>query len=371
MKITDADLQLKNNKPDYVSVFNEKGEEISADGKKKYVFFDVLKKEDRWQKSINRGTDIPVSTDFMVPFKAARCFHCKQIIPLIYFDKEQDCILCHKSLHKIRTVGTKDVDHDQLPDEWEKKYDLQPMNPNDKMEDKDDDGFPNYVEFVAKTEPNNALSHPSLAQRLYLVGFKRTKIPLIMKSVMKNGSEDKKDWLVQLKLKIKGKYRTTFHKLGDEIKIGSDMYKITDINFEMKDIFNRKLKQPVPTNVSTIVIEKVDAAEKSPITVNIGKPVYENRVKIILQDDSNDKRIVTYVNGKITLGNETVGTETFTVESIDTKKNIVKIISDDDKKEEFEIGKEPILDGIIADIEGKDEDAEKEDSETEKVKNNN
>jgi hypothetical protein len=192
-----------------------------------------------------------------------------------------------------------------------------------------------------------------------------------MKSVMKNGSDDKKDWLVQLKLKIKGKWRTTFHKLGDEIKVGSDIYKITDINYEMKDIFNRKLKQPVPTNVSTIVIDKVDAAKKSPITVNIGKTVYENRVKIILQDDSNDKRIVTYVNGKIKLGNETLGTETYTVESIDTKKNIVKIISDDDKKEEFEIGKEPILDGIIADIEGKDEDAEKEDSETEKVKNNN
>ena len=371
MKITDKDLKLKNNKPDYVSVFDEKGEEIAKDGKKKYEFFSTLKKEDRWQKSQNRGKDIPVSTDFMTPFKAARCFHCKQIIPLIYFDKEQDCILCHKSLHKIVVVKTKDVDHDQMSDDWERKYDLQPMNPSDKMLDKDEDGFPNYVEFVAKTEPNNALSHPSLAQRLYLTSFKRTKVPIIMKSVMKNGSENKEDWLVQLRLKIKGKWRSKFHKLNDEIKIGTNMYKITNIEYKMKDIYNPKLKQPVPTNISEIVIEKIDSNKKSPITVKIGKSVYENRVKIVLQDEAADKRIITFVGSEFTIGNETLGTESFTVKSIDLKKNTVLIEADDDKKTQYEIGKESILDGVISDLEGNEEDAQVEDPRKIKTKNDN
>jgi len=354
MEITDKDLQLKINEPDYVSVFDATGNEIAQDGKKKYDFFNILKKEDRWSKSKNKGGKIPVTTDLMVPFKAARCFHCKQIIPLVYFDKEEDCILCHKSLHKIKTKSSKDVDRDGMNDDWEKKYGLLPMDPKDKMEDKDEDGFPNFVEFksVPQTEPNNPLSHPNLADRIFLKGFKRIKIQVTLKNVMKNGSEKKSDWLVHLKLKKKGKWRTAFHKIGDEIKIGSDIYKIQDVDFKMKDIFNPKLRQPVPTNISTIVIDKVGAKKSSPITVKINKPVYENLIKVIFCDFITDKKFVAYVGGKLAVGDETVGISNYIVKSIDPQNYTATIVTDDEKKKEFKIGKESVLEQILDDLNG-------------------
>ena len=48
-----------------------------------------------------------------------------------------------------------DGDKDGLPDEYEKKYGLDPKNPADVNEDKDGDGFTNMEEFVAKTDPSD------------------------------------------------------------------------------------------------------------------------------------------------------------------------------------------------------------------------
>ena len=364
MVIKPEDLLLKNNKPDYVQVFDETGKVTLKEGETNpYNFNEILKKGDHWMKSLNRGTKIPVSTDLMVPFKAARCFYCKKIIPLIYFDKEQDCILCHKSLHRIKTEATKDIDKDQMPDDWEKKYDLEPMKATDKMLDKDEDGFPNFIEFIAtpQTEPNNPKSHPSLALGLNLKGLKRNKLPIILKSVMKNGEENKDKWLVQVKNKFKGKWRTTFVKIGETVKMGDEEYKLTDINFKMKDVYNKKIKQPVPTNVSEIVIDQVDAKQSSPVVVKMKQPVYKNAVKIVLVDSIDDKVINTFIGDKFKIGNDVIGVESFTVKSINykSKKNkgaSIVIQADDKNKTEYVIGQESKLQMQIDDIEGADDE---------------
>ena len=366
MVINEQDLMLKNNKPDYVQIFDAKGNTNLKKGEKNpYNFMAILTNGDHWMKSINRGTKIPVSTDLMVPFKAARCFYCKKIIPLIYFDKEEDCILCHKSLHRIKTETTKDVDKDQIPDEWEKKYGLEPMKASDKMLDKDNDGYPNYIEYIAnpQTEPNNPKSHPSLAERVYLKALKRTKLPIMLKSVMKNGEEDKSKWLVQVKNKFKGKWRTSFVKIGETVKVAGDEYKITDVNFKMKDVYNKKIKQPVPTNVSEIVIEKVAASKPSPITVKMKKPVYQNEVKIIIADYIEDKPIATFVGDTFKLGDERIGIESFTVKDIkykskDNQDTTIVIQANDKNKTEFIIGKEAKLQLQIEDIDGAEDEVE-------------
>jgi hypothetical protein len=364
MVIKPEDLLLKNNKPDYVQVFDESGKTVLKDGEKNpYDFPEILKNGDQWLKSVNRGTKIPVSSDLMIPFKAARCFYCKKIIPLIYFDKEQDCILCHKSLHRIKTKATKDIDKDQMPDDWEKKYGLEPMKANDKMLDKDEDGYPNFLEYASnpQTEPNNAKSHPPLADRLYLKGLKRTKLPVMLKSVMKNAEEDKAKWLVQLKYKYKNKWRNAFVKIGETVRIGDDVYKITDVDFKIKDVYNKKIKQPVQTNVSEIVIEKEGLKVPSPITVGMKQKVYENAVRILLSDYVSDKDIKTSVGKEITVGDDTIGIEKFTVKKIEYTKDTGKgdsivIQADDSNKTEYIIGKVSKLQMEIEDIEGTGED---------------
>jgi pectate lyase len=46
-----------------------------------------------------------------------------------------------------------DTDHDGMPDEWEKKYGLDPNDPSDAAMDKDGDGYTNLEEYLNGTDP--------------------------------------------------------------------------------------------------------------------------------------------------------------------------------------------------------------------------
>jgi len=46
------------------------------------------------------------------------------------------------------TPAPEDADYDGMPDEWEKQYGLDPGNPTDGNEDRDDDGFTNLEEYL-------------------------------------------------------------------------------------------------------------------------------------------------------------------------------------------------------------------------------
>jgi pectate lyase len=46
-----------------------------------------------------------------------------------------------------------DSDHDGMPDEWEKKYDLDPQNPSDGAQDLNSDGYTNLEEYLNGTDP--------------------------------------------------------------------------------------------------------------------------------------------------------------------------------------------------------------------------
>jgi len=47
----------------------------------------------------------------------------------------------------------KDSDKDGMPDNWEKRYGLNPNNPADRNNDPDKDGYTNLEEFLNNTKP--------------------------------------------------------------------------------------------------------------------------------------------------------------------------------------------------------------------------
>ncbi len=53
-----------------------------------------------------------------------------------------------------RGLGILDMDHDSLPDTWERTYGLSTLR-NDRDEDIDNDGLSNWREFLHKTDPKN------------------------------------------------------------------------------------------------------------------------------------------------------------------------------------------------------------------------
>lgn len=73
-----------------------------------------------------------------------------------------------------------DADGDGMPDEWEKRYGLNPNNPADANEDKDRDDFTNLEEFTAKTDPTDKNDHPDYLNSLTLtLPLKETVLPFV------------------------------------------------------------------------------------------------------------------------------------------------------------------------------------------------
>ncbi len=56
----------------------------------------------------------------------------------------------------------RDSDGDGMPDNWEKLYDLDPYDPNDRDEDLDNDGSTNYEEYREGTDPTDPNSTPAI-----------------------------------------------------------------------------------------------------------------------------------------------------------------------------------------------------------------
>lgn len=79
-----------------------------------------------------------------------------------------------------------DADADGLPDDWERKYGLNPNDPSDANADTDGDGFTNAEEFAAKTDPTDRKDHPDyLASLKILLPLKKTYMPFIFTAANK------------------------------------------------------------------------------------------------------------------------------------------------------------------------------------------
>jgi hypothetical protein len=86
------------------------------------------------------------------------------------------CPFCGVKQHVVKIEA--DADHDGMPNEWENRYGLNPNDPGDAKRDLDGDGFTNYEEFVAKTDPKSKESHPDYLDSLVVSApLKHTSLP--------------------------------------------------------------------------------------------------------------------------------------------------------------------------------------------------
>ncbi len=94
---------------------------------------------------------------FLVAPERVACVKCSQPIPI----DADSCPWCSAEQPDENAAldDTWDSDNDGMPDEWEKKFGLDPFG-DDSALDPDTDGFTNLEEFQGGTDPKDAKSHP-------------------------------------------------------------------------------------------------------------------------------------------------------------------------------------------------------------------
>lgn len=150
----------------------------------KGVAMDAYQAALRQTRSPSKVTEISGKQEsFLASERRVLCSKCKKAIPgdVKAFPA---CPFCgEKQAEEVKVVL--DQDNDGLPDEWEKKYGLNPADASDAHADLDKDGFTNLEEFEAKTDPTDPHDHPDYLDSLKIVlPLRETSMPIAFVKAM-------------------------------------------------------------------------------------------------------------------------------------------------------------------------------------------
>ena len=124
------------------------------------------------------------SASFLASERRVTCKKCHKAIPgdVKAFPK---CPFCGEKQEEEKKVVL-DADGDGIPDEWEKRYGLNPNDPNDANADADGDGFTNLEEYQAGTDPTDRHDHPDYLDSVAIqLPLKETYLPFVFTKATK------------------------------------------------------------------------------------------------------------------------------------------------------------------------------------------
>ena len=124
------------------------------------------------------------SASFLASERRVSCKKCKKAIPgdVKAFP---NCPFCGEKQEEEKKVVL-DADGDGMPDEWEKRYGLNPNDPNDANADADGDGFTNLEEYQAGTDPTDRHDHPDYLDSVAIqLPLKETYLPFVFTKATK------------------------------------------------------------------------------------------------------------------------------------------------------------------------------------------
>ena len=241
----------------------------------------------RIAKPIQIANDRTKKVGFFVPEMRIWCVRNDCRFPLSPDWKK--CPQCgtEQNAKPIESINA-DSDGDGMPDEWERKYDLNPQDPADAELDSDEDGFSNLQEYKDGTDPLDAKSHKDYAMLLRVVKVEATPLPLVFKGFFMENRDGK-----QYSFGFQG--ATLRAKVGDQIANVNDKidsgFKLVAINEDAEVIENKatglKTKRP------TAVVSR----DGKTFTLSIDKVANDTDYKITLAKDG-DKSEITIDGGK-------------------------------------------------------------------------
>ena len=123
------------------------------------------------------GTNSPL----LVAAERVACIKCSMPIPM----SDDTCRYCGAEQPSENVGDDWDTDGDGIPDVWEKKVSLNPLDPLDAALDADADGFTNLEEFQQGTDPRDPKSHPARFRFLRVSEIEATPFPYLLRGKSK------------------------------------------------------------------------------------------------------------------------------------------------------------------------------------------
>lgn len=219
-----------------------------------------------------------------------------------------ECEVCPFCGTKQNVVKVEvDTDHDGLPNDWEKKYGLNPDDGTDASQDADHDGFTNLEEFQAKTDPKNKESHPAYLDSLSVSGeLKQTTLPFYFNNYQPLPG---KNYRLTFQRIGKSGYDSKFMpKVGEEIAAGKVKTGWTAAAFEQKTeqrVVKGTGKNALKKTVDVSTVDLVRKSDGKKMTIVIGEKVntVESQVDLVY-NRGEQKTFTVSVGSQIDLNGE-------------------------------------------------------------------
>ena len=179
------------------------------------------------------------SNSMFVPELRCYCIECK--MPIVVSEKV--CPFCNEEQPIIRERPD-DLDFDNMPNEWEEKFGLNPRDPTNADEDEDQDLWTNLEEYEAGTDPTDATDVPACATQIEVLKVGAVPFQLLFKGALKDPDGT---WTFQINPRAGG--RTYFMKIKGKVE------DFTLIDFERKFKMKEIGGSEIQVDVSTITLK--------------------------------------------------------------------------------------------------------------------
>ncbi len=256
---------------------------------------------------------------FFVPESRVWCANrdCRKPIPIA----STNCPACGTPQPvELKDVAGYDGDGGGIPDKWEIKYNLDPLDPADDVKDSDGDGFNNLAEFKAGTNPLDPKSHPELLGLLRVEKIEVTKLPIKFMAVtqMPNG------YRIQVNVLEPGATQPSTYFVVTNQMIGK-----TDFKLLRYIETTERRPSPVTKTLMDFTVRKVEIGRGGKvITLGLGEDVSESDYKITFVQTLDGTRFEVAGDGGFTLDGKQ-----FRVIAVDSQANSVVLRNDADKME--------------------------------------
>lgn len=233
---------------------------------------------------------------FLASERRVKCKKCQKVIPGDV-RAVPNCPFCGEK-QEVEKKVVLDSDGDGLPDEWEKRYGLNPNDPSDANADLDGDGFTNLEEHLAGTDPTDPRDHTDYLDSIQIVlPLKETYLPFLFTKATKIPSGWRCEFFDPKQKDDYGRLGRTFTAvIGEEV--GASVKKPS--GFVLKAYEKKEVKRPrkgmkglfVTDDVSEVTL--VRKADKKAVTLVLAR---DKRAKLRPVDVM---ATLTYTRGSVT-----------------------------------------------------------------------